>query len=248
VLRTARRDPRTLAIGIDADAASMRAAAGRAARARGGQPNAVFVVAAVEALPPELAAVADEVTVLFPWGSLLRGVVTGAPATFRAIADLLRPGGAMTAMWSIVPRDVTRLRVTPLAAPRSARPSRRTGWRSPARDGEPRRDRRHGLDVGQAARCRSRARGHRAPCAPPLTSEGPLGGRPAARGSVISRTPGSPRAGPRGAARRPVTGPRRERRPRRRPSRAVARRVPTRRRGRAARRTRRRPPAGAARR
>jgi 16S rRNA (adenine(1408)-N(1))-methyltransferase len=37
------------------------------------------VQAAVEDLPEDLADVADEVHVHFPWGSLLRGVATGDP-------------------------------------------------------------------------------------------------------------------------------------------------------------------------
>ena len=43
--------------------------------ARGGRPNALFVVAAAEAPPRELIGLADEVRILFPWGSLLRGVL-----------------------------------------------------------------------------------------------------------------------------------------------------------------------------
>ena len=73
MLRAARRDASRLVIGIDADAASMREAAGR----RSGVANALFVVAAAESLPEELTSIADRATVYFPWGSLLRGLVTG---------------------------------------------------------------------------------------------------------------------------------------------------------------------------
>lgn len=68
-------------------------AATRAARkpARGGAPNARFIVAAAEALPPELATTADLVTVQFPWGSLLRGIVRGEAAIVGPLTGLLKP-------------------------------------------------------------------------------------------------------------------------------------------------------------
>ena len=69
----ARRDPDRLVIGLDADAASMRTSARRAARQKDGLPNAAFVVAAIESALADLRGVADRVTVHFPWGSLLRG-------------------------------------------------------------------------------------------------------------------------------------------------------------------------------
>ena len=68
-------------------------AATRAARkpSKGGAPNARFIVAAAEALPPELAGAADLVTVQFPWGSLLRGIGRGEAGIVYALASLLKP-------------------------------------------------------------------------------------------------------------------------------------------------------------
>jgi 16S rRNA (adenine(1408)-N(1))-methyltransferase len=79
----------------------------RAARApaRSGLPNALFVVAAVELLPPELRGVADELTIAFPWGSLLRGAVELDEGAAAGIASLLRPGGIATITLSIEARD-----------------------------------------------------------------------------------------------------------------------------------------------
>ncbi|MDP8905515.1 MAG: class I SAM-dependent methyltransferase, partial [Chloroflexota bacterium] len=53
VLRRARREPDVLVIGVDAVAENMREASHRASRsrARGGVPNALFVVAAADELP-----------------------------------------------------------------------------------------------------------------------------------------------------------------------------------------------------
>jgi 16S rRNA (adenine(1408)-N(1))-methyltransferase len=74
---------------------------------RGGLPNALFVVAAAERPPVELRAVAAEVTALFPWGSLLRGILALEDASEAAcgIAGLLAPRGMLRALVSIDPRD-----------------------------------------------------------------------------------------------------------------------------------------------
>jgi 16S rRNA (adenine(1408)-N(1))-methyltransferase len=74
---------------------------------RRGPANALFVVAAAEQLPPELHGVADELTILLPWGSLLRGVLAldDAAAAAHGIASLLAPGGVATAILSIENRD-----------------------------------------------------------------------------------------------------------------------------------------------
>ena len=67
----ARGRPSSVVLGVDASADAMREASRRAARsvARGGTPNARFVVAPLEQLVG-LEGVADLVTVHFPWGSL----------------------------------------------------------------------------------------------------------------------------------------------------------------------------------
>jgi len=107
VLETAADEPATLAIGLDADAASMAEASRRAARseARGGRPNALFVVAAAEALPAELARLADRVTVRFPWGSLLRGCLGADDVVAAGLAGLVRPGGTLELLLAPATRD-----------------------------------------------------------------------------------------------------------------------------------------------
>ena len=103
----AETDPRTLVIGIDADAASMTETSRGAARpsAKGGRSNLLFVVAAAESPPPELPGLADEVRILFPWGSLLRGVLGADGRVAQGIARLARPGGRVSAIVSVTPRD-----------------------------------------------------------------------------------------------------------------------------------------------
>ena len=72
-LHRARTEPATFAIAIDASPDALADGAWRAKRR--GLRNVAFLVEGVERLPPDLAAIADEVTVHFPWGSLLRGVL-----------------------------------------------------------------------------------------------------------------------------------------------------------------------------
>jgi 16S rRNA (adenine(1408)-N(1))-methyltransferase len=107
VLARAATEPRTLVIAIDADAASMIESSRRAARTprRGGLLNALFVVAAAETPPPELADLAARIDVILPWGSLLDGILGREPAVLQGIVSLLKPGGRVQAVVSVAPRD-----------------------------------------------------------------------------------------------------------------------------------------------
>jgi len=58
--------------------------------------NALFVQAAVERLPPELAGTADRITVNFPWGSLLKTLAAPDRQVLSDIAGLGKPGAAVT--------------------------------------------------------------------------------------------------------------------------------------------------------
>ena len=72
---------------------------------RGGLPNILFLAEGVERLPAAFDDLADRVTVLFPWGSLLRGALGLDPAISAAIARLVRPGGSVEMVLSIAERD-----------------------------------------------------------------------------------------------------------------------------------------------
>ena len=108
VLARAAAEPRSLVIGTDADAASMAEASRRAARPvrKGGSPNAIFVVAAAEAPPAELAGRAALVTIILPWGSLLRGVLGTDPAVLDGIVELIAPGGQVEIVLAPSDRDL----------------------------------------------------------------------------------------------------------------------------------------------
>ncbi len=92
-LATARANPATLVIGVDASPDAMRRASARAAArpARGGLPNVLFLWAAAEDLPSDLDGVAGEIHVLMPWGSLLRGVLAPDEAILGNLARVAAP-------------------------------------------------------------------------------------------------------------------------------------------------------------
>ncbi len=119
VVARARTEPGALVIGVDAAAAAMTESSTRAARParKGGLPNALFLVAAAERLPAELAGIAAEVTITMPWGSLLRGALAGddSRAATAGIAGLVGPGGIVRILASVGPRD--RLGLPPLRSP-----------------------------------------------------------------------------------------------------------------------------------
>src|SRR3954464_7707844 len=93
VLALARARTSALVVGLDAGPDAMRKVAARAAAkpAKGGTPNALFVWAAAEQWPAELAGI-TEVHSLMPWGSLLRAFVRPEEELLRSIAVRCEPG------------------------------------------------------------------------------------------------------------------------------------------------------------
>ncbi len=84
-------------IGVDANAELLREILHRATRkpARGGVPNALFGRLSLEESPGELARLADSLTVLFPWGSLLRAVAVPQVGALEKLAALGKPGAGI---------------------------------------------------------------------------------------------------------------------------------------------------------
>ncbi|HEV8669798.1 MAG TPA: methyltransferase domain-containing protein [Candidatus Limnocylindria bacterium] len=100
-LHVARTRADTLAIGLDASADALAFAARRAMRER--LPNLVLLREPAEGIPLE--SFADEVTIHFPWGSLLRGALAEDESVFAAICRLPRPGGRLTMLLSVTARE-----------------------------------------------------------------------------------------------------------------------------------------------
>jgi 16S rRNA (adenine(1408)-N(1))-methyltransferase len=104
VLRHASSEPGSLIIGLDAAADPMAETSRRAARR--GPRNAVFLAAGIEAVAGSpLGGRADLVTIRFPWGSLLRGMLGLDGTALCGVASLLAPEGRLEVLASIVPSD-----------------------------------------------------------------------------------------------------------------------------------------------
>lgn len=89
VYKVAQHFPDLFCIGLDAVSRELQEYATKVRRspARGGLPNAMFVRAAAEDTPAELAGLATHLTVNLPWGSLLKGIVLAQP---EVMGNLLR--------------------------------------------------------------------------------------------------------------------------------------------------------------
>ncbi len=86
VRHVARTCPGRFAIGVDACRENLREVS------RVAPPNAVFVIANALALPDDLAGLAAQVTINFPWGSLLDGLLAGHPTLLAGLRTIMRPG------------------------------------------------------------------------------------------------------------------------------------------------------------
>jgi 16S rRNA (adenine(1408)-N(1))-methyltransferase len=107
VYRSARQNPGRFFIGINANPGPLENISRKIQRKpdKGGFSNVIFLQAAVEALPPELDGVADEVHIHFPWGSLLRAVATGDETVLRGVRRICAPGALLEV---IIGLDFTR--------------------------------------------------------------------------------------------------------------------------------------------
>jgi len=78
--------PESFAIGIDTCRENLYAVSRRR------RPNALFLICPAGALPGELFGRASMITINFPWGSLLRGLLEPDPALFSGLAAVARLG------------------------------------------------------------------------------------------------------------------------------------------------------------
>ena len=104
VLARAAAEPTSLVLGVDAAAPAMAEASRRAARR--GPANAMFLAVGAETLADTiLAGRMDLVTITFPWGSLLRGVLGLDAQALAGVAALVAPGGRIEVLVSVVASD-----------------------------------------------------------------------------------------------------------------------------------------------
>jgi 16S rRNA (adenine(1408)-N(1))-methyltransferase len=90
VLHVARTRPNWFALGVDACRENLRKASRKA------PTNALYVIANALALPKkELDAVASRITINFPWGTLLTGLLDAEPMLLEGLLAIARPGAAL---------------------------------------------------------------------------------------------------------------------------------------------------------
>jgi 16S rRNA (adenine(1408)-N(1))-methyltransferase len=85
----ARKHASTLAIGIDACREQL------VARSRRAPVNALYLIANALNLPTEIDGLATHLTINFPWGSLLTGLMTGDASLYRRLPAIARPGALL---------------------------------------------------------------------------------------------------------------------------------------------------------
>jgi 16S rRNA (adenine(1408)-N(1))-methyltransferase len=113
VQHVAQTQPRCLVVGIDACRENLHEVSRRA------PSNALFVIANARALPPELDDLAAHITINFPWGSLLEGLVEHDSELMQGLAMIARPkagieirlnGGALAEMGCSLEDGADRVR------------------------------------------------------------------------------------------------------------------------------------------
>jgi 16S rRNA (adenine(1408)-N(1))-methyltransferase len=89
VQHMARTHPNTFVMGIDACRENLQDVSRHAAS------NALFVIANARALPSELYGLASHITINFPWGSLLEGLLAADEALLSGLISLARSEAAL---------------------------------------------------------------------------------------------------------------------------------------------------------
>ena len=89
-------------LATDANPDALLEIASRAARkpARGGVPNLICIAEPVEALSGELAGIADRITAILPWGSLLRALVQPETAFLHRLHRLCASEASLEIVFS----------------------------------------------------------------------------------------------------------------------------------------------------
>lgn len=119
VSNAARANPNKFFIGIDANVKPLQKPSIKATRkpGKGGLPNALFVQASAESLPDELAGIATEIRIQFPWGSLLKLVIEAGPQFLSSLERIAAPCCSLTFLLSFDPTrdlgELARLKIDP---------------------------------------------------------------------------------------------------------------------------------------
>ncbi|KKS02700.1 MAG: 16S rRNA (adenine(1408)-N(1))-methyltransferase [candidate division WWE3 bacterium GW2011_GWF2_41_45] len=93
VYESALRDQSTLFVGVDPVEKQLREYSVKSVRKK--LNNAVFLVSSLENLPITMTEIADKVSIILPWGSLLGQIVNPAKEAMNKITALLKPFGEL---------------------------------------------------------------------------------------------------------------------------------------------------------
>jgi hypothetical protein len=85
----AQRNPNRFVIGIDACRENLHEISRRA------PANSLFVIANAQSLPCEQYGLATQVTINFPWGSLLEGLLANDPQMLSGLVKITRPDAGL---------------------------------------------------------------------------------------------------------------------------------------------------------
>ncbi len=90
VHRMAQENRQGFFIGLDACRENLRESS------RNCPDNALYLIASAQDLPAELNGLLTQVSINFPWGSLLDGLLDGDPGILGSLARVARPGASLT--------------------------------------------------------------------------------------------------------------------------------------------------------
>jgi len=97
IYEVAQAHPEWFCIGIDPARENLEEYSGKIYRKprKGGLPNALYVIASAEELPPELNGLAQAIYISFPWGSLLEAVLLGHQNVWAGITRIATPRASL---------------------------------------------------------------------------------------------------------------------------------------------------------
>jgi 16S rRNA (adenine(1408)-N(1))-methyltransferase len=97
VYKSAQANPAAFYVGVDPARENLAEYSARIYKkpGRGGLPNALYVIASAEDLPPELDGLAQEVYINYPWSGLLKALVEGEPAILANVVRVSCPAARL---------------------------------------------------------------------------------------------------------------------------------------------------------
>lgn len=117
IYKSAQKNPDIFYIGVDPSHTQLEVYSKKSTRDK--LENVLFVVGSIEVFPKELMGIADSVSVLLPWGTLLQTIVLGSPAELITIYMLLKNEGTLDLLFGYAhdtePSEVERLNLNNLS-------------------------------------------------------------------------------------------------------------------------------------